>query len=176
MVYHGPKFMEELVHYDPHLIVGVLGGSAGTTYDAFKLLAEARKHGARAALFGRKINHAEHQLAFIQFLRLIADGAIEPEEAVKAYHGVLQRLSLKPLDGSEDHFALFEVAERHDDQRAVVAAHRDALARDRHGGGLGFEVEPRRRTGGIELRQAQAAHRARRVDDDQLPRVGAEED
>ena len=41
MVYHGPKAMEELVHYDPHLIVGILGGSAGTTYDAFKLLAEA---------------------------------------------------------------------------------------------------------------------------------------
>ena len=24
MVYHGPKAMEELVHYDPHLIVGIL--------------------------------------------------------------------------------------------------------------------------------------------------------
>ena len=41
MVYHGPKAMEELVHYDPQLVVGILGGSAGTTYDAFKLLAEA---------------------------------------------------------------------------------------------------------------------------------------
>src|SRR5579864_2595601 len=27
MVYHGPKAMEELVHYDPHLVVGILGGS-----------------------------------------------------------------------------------------------------------------------------------------------------
>src|SRR5262249_18950007 len=54
MVYHGPKAMEELVHYDPHLVVGILGGSAGTTYDAFKLLSEARKYGARVALFGRK--------------------------------------------------------------------------------------------------------------------------
>jgi len=96
MVYHGPKSMEELVHYDPHLVPGVLGGSAGTTYDAFKLLAEAQKYGARAALFGRKINNAEHQLAFIQFLRLIADGEITPEEAVKAYHGVLQGLGIKP--------------------------------------------------------------------------------
>src|SRR5262249_30139679 len=52
MVYHGPKAMEELVHYDPHLVVGILGGSAGTTYDAFKLLAEAKKYGARVALFG----------------------------------------------------------------------------------------------------------------------------
>src|SRR5215831_4428357 len=27
MVYHGPKAMEELVRYDPHLVVGILGGS-----------------------------------------------------------------------------------------------------------------------------------------------------
>jgi hypothetical protein len=96
MVYHGPKALEELVHYDPHLVVGILGGSAGTTYDAFKLLAEAKKYGARVALFGRKINNAENQLAFIRFLRLIADGEISAEEAVRAYHGVLQRLAIKP--------------------------------------------------------------------------------
>jgi hypothetical protein len=96
MVYHGPKAMEELVHYDPHLVVGILGGSAGTTYDAFKLLSEARKYGARVALFGRKINSAENQLAFIRFLRLIADGELSAEEAVRAYHGVLKRLGIKP--------------------------------------------------------------------------------
>jgi hypothetical protein len=96
MVYHGPKFMEELAHYDPHLVPGVLGGSAGTTHDAFHLLAEARKYGARAALFGRKINSAEHQLSFIQFLRWLADGEIEAAEAVRAYHGVLERLGLRP--------------------------------------------------------------------------------
>jgi len=96
MVYHGPKALEELVHYDPHLIVGILGGSAGTTYDAFKMLAEAKKYGARVALFGRKINNAENQLAFIHFLRLIADDEISPEEAVRAYHGVLQALGIKP--------------------------------------------------------------------------------
>ncbi len=96
IVYHGPKAMEELVAYDPHLVVGILGGSSGTTYDAFKLLAEAQKYGARAALFGRKINHAECQLAFVEFLRLIADRLISPEEAVKAYHGVLAKLKIKP--------------------------------------------------------------------------------
>jgi hypothetical protein len=96
MVYHGPKAMEELVRYDPHLVVGILGGSAGTTYDAFKLLSEARKYGARVALFGRKINNAENQLAFIRFLRWIADGEVTAEEAVKAYHGVLQQLGVKP--------------------------------------------------------------------------------
>ncbi len=96
MVYHGPKAMEELVHYDPHLVVGILGGSAGTTYDAFKLLSEAQKYGARVALFGRKINNAENQHAFIRFLRLIVEGAIGPEEAVRAYHGVLQNLGIQP--------------------------------------------------------------------------------
>jgi hypothetical protein len=106
MVYHGPKAMEELVHYDPHLVVGILGGSAGTTYDAFKLLAEAKKYGARVALFGRKINNAENQLAFVHFLRLIADGEVSPEEAVKAYHGVLQALGVKPHRSLADDMAL----------------------------------------------------------------------
>jgi hypothetical protein len=106
MVYHGPKAMEELVHYDPHLVVGILGGSAGTTYDAFKLLGEAKKYGARVALFGRKINNAENQLAFIQFLRLIADGEITSEEAVRAYHGVLQKLGVRPHRSLEDDLKL----------------------------------------------------------------------
>jgi hypothetical protein len=96
VVYHGPKAMGELVSYDPHLIVGVLGGSAGTTYDAFKLLSEAKKYGARVALFGRKINGAENQLAFVRFLRLIADGLLSAEEAVRAYHAVLEKLGIKP--------------------------------------------------------------------------------
>lgn len=102
VVYHGPKAMEELVAYDPQLIVGILGGGAGTTYDAFKLIAEAQKYGARVALFGRKINSAESQLAFVEFLRLIVEGAISPEEAVRAYHGVLQRLGIRPLRSLAD--------------------------------------------------------------------------
>jgi hypothetical protein len=106
MVYHGPKAMEELVHYDPHLVVGILGGSAGTTYDAFKLLSEARKYGARVALFGRKINNAENQLAFIRFLRWIADGDISAEEAVKGYHGVLQQLGVRPQRTLDDDMVL----------------------------------------------------------------------
>lgn len=106
VVYHGPKAMEELVSYDPHLIVGILGGGAGTTYDAFKLIAEARKYGARVALFGRKINSAECQLAFVQFLRLIVEGAISPEEAVRAYHAVLEKLGLRPHRSLEDDLVL----------------------------------------------------------------------
>ena len=96
IVYHGPRAMEELAQYDPNLVVGILGGSAGTTYDAFRLIHDAQKYGARVALFGRKINNAEHQLAFIEMLRLITDGRISPEEAVRAYHGVLQKKKIQP--------------------------------------------------------------------------------
>ncbi|MCX7827071.1 MAG: hypothetical protein N2689_16195, partial [Verrucomicrobiae bacterium] len=102
MVYHGPKFTEELAAYDPSVPVGILGGSAGTTYDAFKLIAEAQKYGARVALFGRKINNAEHQLAFIEMLRAIVDGKVSPEEAVRAYHGILQSLGIRPQRSLED--------------------------------------------------------------------------
>ena len=106
IVYHGPKAMEELVSYDPHLVVGILGGGAGTTYDAFKLIAEAQKYGARVALFGRKINNAECQLAFVQFLRLIVDRVIGPEDAVRAYHGVLEKLDIRPHRSLADDLTL----------------------------------------------------------------------
>ena len=95
--YNGPGPLEELVSYDPRLIVGILGGSAGTTLDAFQLIHDARKYGARVALFGRKINLSEHPLTFIEFLRRIVDGEVTPEEAVKAYHSVLQKLGIKPI-------------------------------------------------------------------------------
>jgi hypothetical protein len=106
IVYHGPRALEELVAYDPHLVVGILGGSAGTTRDAFQLLYDAKKYGARVALFGRKINNAECQLAFVEFLRLIADGHLEPEEAVKAYHGVLKKLGIPAHRPLEDDLVL----------------------------------------------------------------------
>src|SRR5438105_1208072 len=96
IVYHGPKAMEELAQYDPNLVVGILGGGAGTTYDAFRLIHDAQKHGAKVALFGRKINNAEHQLAFIEMLRLITEKKLSPEEAVRAYHGVLQGKGIAP--------------------------------------------------------------------------------
>lgn len=106
MVYHGPKWTEELVRYDPRLVVGILGGASGTTYDAFKLISEAQKYGAKVALFGRKINNAEHQLAFIEMLRRIVDGQISPEEAVRAYHGILQALGIPPYRALEEDMQL----------------------------------------------------------------------
>lgn len=106
MVYHGPQVLEELVAYDPHLVVGILGGGAGTTYDAFKLIAEAQKYGARVALFGRKINNAECQLTFVQMLRLIVSGDVTPEEAVRVYHSVLARQRIPARRPLEDDLQL----------------------------------------------------------------------
>jgi hypothetical protein len=96
IAYHGPRAMEELVSYDPHLIPGILGGSSGTTFDAFQMLEEAKRSGARAALYGRKINNSEHQLTFVKYLHLIATSQIDSAEAVKAYHGELAKLQIKP--------------------------------------------------------------------------------
>lgn len=114
IVYHGPKAMEELAQYDPNLVVGILGGSAGTTYDAFRLIHDAQKYGARVALFGRKINNAEHQLAFIEMLRLITDGKINPEEAVRAYHGVLQGKGIKAHRALDEDLKLTDQAMSYD--------------------------------------------------------------
>jgi hypothetical protein len=89
--YFGPRWMEELAAYDPSVIVGIMGGSTGSTYGSFKMLAEAQKYGARAALYGRRIKDAEDQLSFIAAMRNIVDGTIAPEEAVRWYRGELQR-------------------------------------------------------------------------------------
>src|SRR5262249_12583847 len=130
---HGAKAMEELVHYDPHLIVGILGGSAGTTYDAFKLLAEAKKYGARVALFGRKINNAENQLAFIHMLRLTADDEIWAEEAVRAYHGVLQKLGIRAHRSLEEDMQLQTNVMNYAGSRAVSMPNSPAAAAEHAG-------------------------------------------
>jgi hypothetical protein len=95
--YLGAAALEELAGYDPSLIVGILGGSAGTTLDAFQLLHDAKAHGARVALFGRKINLAEDPVALIAWLRRIADGEVGPVDAVNGYHADLHRAGIAPL-------------------------------------------------------------------------------
>src|SRR5438552_11221980 len=134
IVYHGPRAMEELAQYDPNLVVGILGGSAGTTYDAFKLIHDAQKYGARVALFGRKINNAEHQLAFIEMLRLITDGRVTPEEAVHAYHSVLQSKGIRPHRPLEDDLKLTDPAMHYGGgatPRATVEVQSNALTGSR---------------------------------------------
>ena len=95
--YNGAKALEELASFDSSLVVGVLGGGAGTTRDCFELIHQAEKYGARVALFGRKINLAESPLDMVRFMRAVADGALAPADAVAAYHGDLARQKIKPM-------------------------------------------------------------------------------
>jgi hypothetical protein len=81
IAYNGPKALEELASFDPSLVVGVLGGGAGTTRDTFELLSQAERYGARVALFGRKINLAEDPLAIVALMRQVAEGSVAPAEA-----------------------------------------------------------------------------------------------
>ncbi len=97
VAYNGPRALEELASFDPGLVVGVLGGGAGTTRDCFELIHQAAKYGARVALFGRKINLAESPLDIVRFMRLVADRELTPAEAVEAYHDALRRASVTPI-------------------------------------------------------------------------------
>lgn len=106
--YNGPGPLEELAAYDTRLIVGVLGGSSGTARDAFQLVHDAKKYGAKAALFGRKINLAEHPLTMVALLRRVLDGDASPQEAVRIYHNELDRLGITPFRSLECDTALSE--------------------------------------------------------------------
>ena len=85
------------------------------------MLYDAKKYGARVALYGRKINNAEHQLTFISYLRAIADGKIWPVEAVKAYHGDLQKLKIKPRRSLEDDLKITAVSLSYDEKSKSVS-------------------------------------------------------
>ena len=97
IAYNGPKAMEELASYDPeNLIVGILGGSKGTTRDCFELIYKASKYGAKVALFGRKINLSEDPIGLVQLMRKVVERETAPEEAVKIYHDQLIKKKLIP--------------------------------------------------------------------------------
>jgi hypothetical protein len=96
IAYNGAQALEELVAYDDQIIVGILGGSSGTTADTFNLIQLSEKHGARVVLFGRKINLAESPTDILMLMRQMVEGNITPDDAVKAYHGALQEKGLAP--------------------------------------------------------------------------------
>lgn len=108
IAYNGAKALEELASYDPDLVVGVLGGGAGTARDTFELLAQAERYGARVALFGRKINLAESPLAIVALMREVASGTVAPAEAVRAYHAALRREGITPARPLDDDLAITE--------------------------------------------------------------------
>ena len=95
--YNGPKAMEELCSYHPgELIVGVLGGGKGTIRDAFELVRQSEKYGARVALFGRKINLAESPITLVRLMRLVIEGELSTLNAVKEYHSSLSKEGITP--------------------------------------------------------------------------------
>ena len=98
MQFNGARVMEELAAYDPaNLIVGVLGGAAGTTRDTFELVAQTERFGGRVALFGRKIYLAENAIEIVRLMRAIVEGGIGTVDAVKSYHDTLASQGITPL-------------------------------------------------------------------------------
>ncbi|PZU83159.1 MAG: hypothetical protein DI528_17695 [Shinella sp.] len=108
VAYNGPAALEELVAHDSSVVIGVLGGGTGTHRDTFELVWQAEKFGARLALFGRKINMAEHQPTFIKWMRAVADGDATPVEAIRGYHGDLANLGLAADRSVDDDLLITE--------------------------------------------------------------------
>jgi hypothetical protein len=96
MAYNGADELAELVEHDPSVVVGVLGGSAGTTRDTFELLYRTQLSGGRVALFGRKIQRAESQLGLVGLMRPVLRGELSPADAVRAYHEALAKADVTP--------------------------------------------------------------------------------
>ncbi|MBR0752346.1 hypothetical protein JQ604_09135 [Bradyrhizobium jicamae] len=96
MSYNGPRAMEELASFDPqNLVVGILGGAAGTTRDTMELIAQAERYGARVALFGRKIWYAESPIEIVRLMRRVVEREASPGEAVRLYHDVLAKAGIR---------------------------------------------------------------------------------
>lgn len=101
VAYNGPRALEDLVA-GLGVTVGVLGGPSSTTNDTFTLVRDVKRHGARVALFGRRIKGAADPLTFIELLRAVADDALEPDEACREYHGRLKAAGVTPRRPLED--------------------------------------------------------------------------
>jgi hypothetical protein len=95
--FNGGQALEELTRHDPTLMVGVIGGPAGTTRDTLELLVQARNRGARAAVLGRKIQRAESQRDLLATVRRVLRGELSATDGVAAYHGALRAAGTAPL-------------------------------------------------------------------------------
>jgi hypothetical protein len=100
--FNGRKAMEELAGHDSSLVVGILGGSGGTTRDAFELIHQGEKSGAKVALFGRKINLAESPLDLVALFRRVVERDLTPEAAVKEYHARLTKQKINAIRSLAD--------------------------------------------------------------------------
>lgn len=96
MQYNGAAALAELAQHDSSLVIGLLGGSSGTTRDTFELLHRGQESGARVALFGRKIQRAESQFDLVALMRPVLEGAMTPADGVRAYHAALAEQGIAP--------------------------------------------------------------------------------
>ena len=110
MPFNGRKAMEELAGYDRNLVVGILGGSGGTTRDTFELLHQGEKSGARVALFGRKIKLSESPIDLVHLFRRVVERDLTPEQGVKEYHAILRKKGLTSVRSLEDDQKITESA------------------------------------------------------------------
>jgi hypothetical protein len=106
VAYNGADALAELVEHDRSLVVGILGGAAGTTRDTFELLHRVHALGARVALFGRKIKQAESQLELVRLMPRVLRGELSPEAAVRAYHETLAQAGVTSLRSLEADLAV----------------------------------------------------------------------
>ncbi len=97
VVYNGPRATEELASFDPsNLIVGILGGASSTTRETFEMVKQAERYGARVALFGRKIFHADDPVGIVKGMRRVIEDGISSEEAARAYYEDLRKAGIPP--------------------------------------------------------------------------------
>ncbi len=108
MPFNGRKALEELASYDTELVVGILGGSGGTTRDTLELLHQGERSGARVALFGRKIKLAESPLDLLSLFRPVIERSVTPAEAVRQYHATLQKKNIRNVRSLEDDMRITE--------------------------------------------------------------------
>lgn len=108
IAYNGPAALEELAAYDPSVVVGILGGGAGTSRDCLELISQVERYGARVALFGRKINLADDPQEMVRMMRAVADGQMGSEEAVRVYHDSLNKQGITPTRPLEEDAAITE--------------------------------------------------------------------
>jgi hypothetical protein len=106
VAYNGAGALAELVEHDPSLVVGILGGMAGTTRDTFELLHRGESHGARVALFGRKIQQAKSQPDLVRLMPRVLRGELSPDDAVRAYHETLAEAGMTPVRTLEADLAI----------------------------------------------------------------------
>jgi hypothetical protein len=102
--------LRELIEHDPSLVVGILGGSAGTARDTLELLTQAEQNGARVALFGRKVQRSESQLDLLAAMRSVLRGDVTAEQAVAGYHDTLRSKGIRPIRSLVDDQLITEPA------------------------------------------------------------------